>query len=346
MEYKGNETSAENTSFLPNVNMIKCTFRDKNKYTVYSVVYGMVFAIGLVTNTAALYIFCRLAKKKRVSTAFLMNLAIADLIFILTLPFRIFSYQTETSWPFLDVACRVSTYLFYMSMYCSIFFLASLGVCRYLVMAGRVKFQNELLYRWALALCFAVWIFIAAGVIIYASFSNGFRIEAGKCFEPAEPSSWELLYYMNFYALVIGFVIPFVILLICYALMIKHIAQTKTQKRRRDVAMICLVLTVFCICFLPYHVQRTLHLYYVVYHHDNCELLITLQKTVVATLCFAVANSCMDPLLFVFVGQGFLPMLKTLLRSCCLGFSNGTPISTSAATDNPENVITVATTEI
>ncbi|XP_066566428.1 lysophosphatidic acid receptor 6-like [Amia ocellicauda] len=203
----------DNASTVTNNSHLECNFKDDYKFTAYSVVYCLVFTVGLVTNVTALYIFCRLAKKKRMSTVFLMNLAIADLIFILTLPFRIFSYMTKTDWSFVNTACRISTYIFYVSMYCSIFFLTSLSICRYLVMARCVKFQNNLSYKWLLALCLAVWVLITVAIISYVSVITGFQIEVRRCFEPLTPSSWELLYRLNLYALVIGFVIPFSILL-------------------------------------------------------------------------------------------------------------------------------------
>ncbi|KAK6478662.1 cysteinyl leukotriene receptor 1-like [Huso huso] len=328
----------ENITAVNKINNGQCIANDDYKHTVYAVVYSIVFVIGLVSNSIALFVFCHLAKRKRMSSVFLMNLAAADLIFIFSLPFRLLNHLEVRGWPFAETACRFSTYMFYMSMYCSIFFLTGLSVCRYLVMARYVRFQNDFSHKWALTICFAMWIFIGVGVAISLFFVTSFHAEVTRCFEPSSLAAWRRLYYMNFYALVFGFTIPFLTVLICYMLMIKHIVQTKKKKIGRDVAMICLVLTVFCLCFLPYHVQRTVHLHFKVHHQSECDLQEVLQKTVVVTLCLAVVNSCLDPLLFVFVGQGFKTLLKNLFKRCNISSASATDFSSSSASSRNADI--------
>ncbi|KAJ8410706.1 hypothetical protein AAFF_G00186630 [Aldrovandia affinis] len=66
--------------------------------------------------------------------------------------------KTESRVGLVALSCRVSTYLFYISMHCSIFFPAGLGVCRSLVLAGHIRLQNQLACRWARLLCLGVWV--------------------------------------------------------------------------------------------------------------------------------------------------------------------------------------------
>ncbi|XP_030633896.1 cysteinyl leukotriene receptor 2-like [Chanos chanos] len=314
------DRAIDNDSWVP-----RCNHSDEYKFTTYNVVYGLVFIFGLLGNTGALFVFCKLSVKNRLSTIFLIHLAASDLLFILTLPFRIAfnvsqglansdaKAQAGSTTSYLGLACRVSTFVFYISMYCSIYFLTALSVSRYLVLAGRVRLQNSEACRLARMLCIAIWVFVLGGMIIYLASTSGFNIQAQGCFEPTG-ESWELLYHINLVVLVLGFALPLVVVLLSYALMIRHILQMQAGQRQRDVALVCLVLAVFCICFLPYHIQRTLHLYYMVHPpQDPCSQMAILQKTVVITLCFAAANSCLDPLIFLFVGHGFIPVMKKLM---------------------------------
>ncbi|XP_036393507.1 lysophosphatidic acid receptor 6-like [Megalops cyprinoides] len=326
-----------------------CNSSEEYKFTVYAVVYSLVFIFGLLSNMAALYVFVCLSKKNRVSTIFLINLAISDLIFILSLPLRI-AYNVSQAvsasepGPLLGLACRVSTYLFYISMYCSILFLTGLSVCRYLVLAGHIHLQNRRVCWWVRLVCLAVWVLVVGGNITQIAVISGFKIKVQGCFEPRASDSWGVLYQINIYTLVLAFVVPLLTVLTCYALMIRHILGMQRGHRRRDAALICLVLTVFCVCFLPYHVQRTLHLYYVIRPGATCQFLSTLQKSVVVTLCFAAANSCLDPLIFVFVGHGFIPALRTMVRSCKSGPSCSNPPRPS--TPLVTNHLLVNTTEV
>uniref|UniRef100_W5LU64 G-protein coupled receptors family 1 profile domain-containing protein n=2 Tax=Astyanax mexicanus TaxID=7994 RepID=W5LU64_ASTMX len=312
-----------------NISKVSCNHSDKYKYPTYSAVFSMVFVFGLVGNAGAMYVFCKLSIKNRLSTIFLIHLAASDLVFILTLPIRIAFYAThslsatdpsESSvrssamvW-----ACRISTYLFYISMYCSILFLTALSVCRYLVLAERIRLQNSEACRWARGLCWGIWCFVLGGNTLYILLTYGYKLEAEGCLEPSDEGSWKYLYHLNLIVLVICFVLPLTVVLVCYSLIIHHILQTKAGQRRRDVCLVCLVLCIFCLCFLPYHIQRTLHLHYMMHKERACQLLATLQKTVVVTLCFAAMNSCLDPLIFLFVGHGFIPVVNKLVAQCAL----------------------------
>ncbi|KAI4889178.1 hypothetical protein NFI96_032649, partial [Prochilodus magdalenae] len=326
-----------------------CNHSEEYKFTTYTVVFSLVFVFGLVGNVGALYVFCRFSIKNRLSTIFLIHLAASDLVFILTLPIRIAFYATHapssavmpnastaSTLSALDITCRFSTYLFYISMYCSILFLTALSVCRYLVLAGRVRLQNSEACRWARILCWSIWGFVLGGNTLYIAATFGFNLKTKGCLEPTE-ESWDLLYRLNLIVLVVCFLLPLAVVLVCYSLMIRHILRTRAGQRQRDVALVCLVLCIFCLCFLPYHIQRTVHLHYMLHSQlENCQLIATLQKTVVVTLCFAALNSCLDPLIFLFVGHGFIPVMNKLIAQCALqGKSQSGLVSTVSSSTSP-----------
>ncbi|XP_067851061.1 cysteinyl leukotriene receptor 1-like [Heptranchias perlo] len=305
-----------NTSYVNTSKGPLCPANDEYKYSVYSIVYSIVFVVGLLSNILALFVFYRIAKRKNASTVYLMNLAVADLLFVLSLPLRIVYYLRNGDWPFRDFLCRISTYIFYVSMYCSIFFLTCLSISRYLSAVHHVRHQRVFTFRRCIITCISVWIFVCAAAAPFLL--TGSQVVNGKikCFEPVHVASWTRIANMNYFALTVGFLIPFTIILICYSLIIKHLMGVSwgTKRVKRDLAMTVLVLGVFFICFLPYHVQRTVHLHFLVHHHTNCDLENDLRKSVVATLCLAVANSCFDPLLYVFVGQGFRTFVRTWFK--------------------------------
>ncbi|KAK3513154.1 hypothetical protein QTP70_007954 [Hemibagrus guttatus] len=301
-----------------------CNLSEEYKFKTYTVVFSLVFIFGLLGNVSALYVFCKLSVKNRLSTIFLIHLAVSDLIFILTLPLRIAFYFSNLtglkesshrpSMLHLNLACRFSTFLFYISMYCSIFFLTALSLCRYMVLSGRVRLQNSKACRWARLLCWGIWVFVVGGHMLYLGITSGFNMQAYGCLEPAGKKSWAFLYHLNLVVLVTCFLLPLIVVLICYSLMIRHILKIRAGQRQRDVALICLVLSIFFFCFLPYHIQRTLHLHYMMFQQTaTCQLLASLQKSVVVTLCFAAVNSCLDPLLFLLVGHGFIAVMNKFI---------------------------------
>lgn len=287
-----------------------CPIEDDYKYLVYTVVYTIVFVSGLLFNGVAMYVFLKVRKKKGLSTICLLNLAAADLLFILFLPLRITYFQKGGSWIFGDFLCRVTTFSFYFSMYSSIFFLACLSIFRYM----SVVHPETIKVNTAIKVCAGVWVFTGLSTIPFLLSGISVREDVIRCFEPSVITAWKRIMYMNYYALVVGFIFPFLAIVVCNGLLIRHILTMPMEKKtiRKQVTMIVLVLLVCCVCFLPYHIQRTAHLHYLVHHPDICSLHGILQKTVVTTLCLAVLNTCLDPLLYVFIGHGYKSWLRSL----------------------------------
>ncbi|OCT80883.1 cysteinyl leukotriene receptor 2 [Xenopus laevis] len=292
---------------------LQCKPDESYKYHVYTAVYSVVFIFGLIFNIAALYVFCFVCKKKGNATICLLNLAAADLTFICFLPLRISYYRNNATWIFGDALCRITTYSFYFSMYASILLLACLSGLRY----SAVVFPGSISVKTTIKLCTCVWLFSGASTSPFFLSGTQIRENATRCFEPSGQFSWTRVMYMNYFALICGFSIPFLVTVIFNGLLIRHIKQIPTEKKkiRKLSIMIVLVLSVFSFCFLPYHIQRTMHLYYLVHHPNICSLHAILQRSVVATLCLAVLNSCLDPLLYVFVGHGFKPWLELICKS-------------------------------
>lgn len=82
------------------------------KYTVLTF-YLVTFVAGLVGNTLVLYVVARYSEIRRrsVSNYYMWNLALADELFVFTLPF--FCYATWTGdWIFGNFACKVGIALY------------------------------------------------------------------------------------------------------------------------------------------------------------------------------------------------------------------------------------------
>ncbi|XP_028272315.1 putative P2Y purinoceptor 10 isoform X2 [Parambassis ranga] len=96
---------------------------------MYTYFYLLLFVPGLLLNTTALWVLCRHISKKTKAVIFMINLALADLAHILSLPLRIYYYFTHT-WPFGKGACLFCFYLKYLNMYAAIVFLVCISVQR------------------------------------------------------------------------------------------------------------------------------------------------------------------------------------------------------------------------
>uniref|UniRef100_A0A674GJM5 Cysteinyl leukotriene receptor 2 n=1 Tax=Taeniopygia guttata TaxID=59729 RepID=A0A674GJM5_TAEGU len=288
-----------------------CTI-DGFKQVIYPIVYLFIFFPGAVGNSLSIYVFFQTSQRTSVNI-YMQNLAISDLMFVSTLPFRASYFLLGSHWIFGDILCRIMTYSLYMNMYCSIYFLAVLSVVRFVAIVHPFKHGQVTNTKYARITCAAIWIFVllAASPLLnkgIAGYSNPV-----KCLDLHPPSTHRLL-MMNSFVLVVGFILPFCTILFCYVFAIRALLKSRAQRSRRAVchrkALLTIVITLILslICFLPYHILRTVHLLY-----SSCSQA-SLHKALVVTLCLAAMNNCLDPFLYYFAAENFKAKIRSL---CC-----------------------------
>ncbi|XP_006628300.1 cysteinyl leukotriene receptor 2 [Lepisosteus oculatus] len=282
------------------------------KHDVFPATYLGIFILGLVGNVVSLFVFVRMCKKWTSINMYMMNLLISDLMFVCSLPFRVVYYMMDSHWVFGDIACRLISYVFYINMYCSIYFLMVLSIMRYLAIVKPYKYVKLQNSKSAKLVCIVVWLFVAlASIPLLTSGSEDYKGKT-KCLELGTKEI-RILIGMNYMVAFLGFVVPFAIISFCYFHVVKNLLKSKDTQRnkqsfRKSTALVIIVISIFLICFLPYHVVRTLFLEaerQASLHCESCDYINGMRKAAVLTLCLAASNSCLDPLLFCFVGENF-----------------------------------------
>ncbi|KAM6968154.1 G-protein coupled receptor 20-like [Aplochiton taeniatus] len=270
------------------------------------VINSLIFLVGLVLNSLALYVFCFRTQPKTTSVIYTINLAVTDLLVNLSLPTRILLYYSGG-------ACLTCSYLhifsYFVNMYCSILFLTCICVDRYLAIV-----QVEASRRWrstnvAKCVCASVWLF--AIVVTYSFLSTAFR-HTGGCVS-------ELLFLTVFeFFLPLVIIVAFTLRIMC-ALADPRLMQQSRDRRRRAVQLLMTVLVIFTVCFTPFHVRQVLvHFYPDMPHH-----VITYHVTVT----LSSLNSCLDPVVYCFVTNNFQATMRSLFRRPEVEPSSGEIIS-------------------
>ncbi|KAL6117968.1 p2ry10 [Pungitius sinensis] len=128
---------------------------------MYTYFYLLLFMPGLLLNTTALWVLCRHISKKSKAVIFMINLAVADLAHILSLPLRIYYYFTHT-WPFGRGVCLFCFYLKYLNMYAAIMFLMCISAqrCIFLLHPFCARRWRR---RYDLAISIIVWGVVSVG---------------------------------------------------------------------------------------------------------------------------------------------------------------------------------------
>lgn len=287
------------------------------KYRAYSVTYILLFPVAFFSNICALGVFI-LQKPSRPSpsSVVMVNLALSDFGFSLTLPLRLVYYFRQGIWAFPDWLCRLCVYGFYVNLYTSILFLTLLSMLRWLAVAQPLRHHTLATPTRVLLACLGIWVFV--GVASSFFLGHGVVVREGhpRCFEPSKPSSWRLVLSLNYVALLLGFLFPFVVILCSYGFIVLRLASRPVctgdrnkAGRKRSLWLVSAVIGTFLLCFLPYHVVRSLHLH-AVCNQWRCGVVVTLQRLTVVTLCLAASNSAINPLLYYYCTHSFRDRLS------------------------------------
>ncbi|KAK2863422.1 hypothetical protein Q5P01_002955 [Channa striata] len=188
---------------------------DAFKYRAYTFTYLLVFPVAFSATSEHW--------RSSASCMVMMNLAISDGSFSLTLPLRLAYYFRGGVWDFPDWLCRLCVYGFYVNLYTSILFLTLLSVLRWIAVAKPLRHRTLATPTRTLFICLGVWLFV--GLSSGPFLSNGVTNRAGfpRCFEPSNPSSWQRILILNYVAVTLGFLLPFLTIIVCYGKLVRHL---------------------------------------------------------------------------------------------------------------------------
>ncbi|KAM4879138.1 proteinase-activated receptor 2 [Sylvia borin] len=280
------------------------------------IVYIFVFIIGLPSNAMALWVFFFRTKKKHPAVIYMVNLALADLLFVVWFPLKISYHLNGNNWLFGEGLCKVFVGFFYGNMYCSILFMTCLSVQRYWVVVNPIvnsKKKSEI----ALGISIGIWIVILLGTIpLYlvnqTTYISNLNITTCHDVLPENVLAHDMLIY--FLSLAIGlFLIPAIITALAYILMIKTLSASiidvsTGKKRKRAIKLIIVVLSMYLICFTPSNVLIIVH-YSLLKAYSQSHLYVWY----ITVLCLSTLNSCIDPFIYYYISKDFRDNLKYAL---------------------------------
>lgn len=98
---------------------------------VVPVLFGLITVVGLTGNGLVIYVIVTKRRMRTVINLLLLNLAIADLCFVIVIPPFTAYMQATASWPFGEVPCRLLHYLVNVTAYVTVYTLVLIAALRY-----------------------------------------------------------------------------------------------------------------------------------------------------------------------------------------------------------------------
>ncbi|XP_016341813.1 putative P2Y purinoceptor 10 [Sinocyclocheilus anshuiensis] len=284
---------------------------------LYTYVYLIIFIPGLLSNTLALWVLFRFISKKTKAIIFMINLTIADLAHVLSLPLRI-HYYIQQDWPFGNMLCMLCFYLKYLNMYASIAFLVCISIqrCAFLLRPFCARNWKS---RYDICISSAVWVVVGlccSPFILMRSKSNSGN-NSTTCFKdlPMRKLDVRSAVSMMVAAEVLGFLGPLIIIGFCTYLIVNSLRQ-RNQKQQstgstiKALRMVRVCTGVFLFCFVPYHINFLLYLMVTQSIITNCAASQAIRHFHPISLCIASLNCCLNPLIYYFLTTEFKQQLS------------------------------------
>ncbi|XP_029015858.1 somatostatin receptor type 5 [Betta splendens] len=279
-------------------------------------IYIIVCIIGLGGNTLVIHIVLHYSKIESVTNIYILNLAIADELFMLGLPFLAVQNTLQT-WPFGSFMCRLVMTVDSINQFTSIFCLTVMSIDRYLAVVHPIRSSKWRRPQVAKVVNGTVWALSFLVVLPVVIFANIQKM-GGMCniAWPQPANIWQAAFII--YTSTVGFFCPLLIICLCYLLIVfkirssgkkVHATSTKRRKSERKVTrMVVIVVAVFVFCWLPFYALNIIN------------LLVSLPPEYKGLYYFVVvlgyANSCANPIVYGFLSDNFKRgFRKALCRS-------------------------------
>ncbi|XP_074536094.1 P2Y purinoceptor 14 [Halichoeres trimaculatus] len=295
--------------------------------------YFVICFVGLLLNGLAAFIFVTVPSDSGL-VVYLKNMLVADLLMLITFPFRLAAQLGLGGWRIHVITCRYTAVLFYSSMYAGILFMGFISLERYVKVVrhsscryrcGRASLPHLLQSAgFARVLAFVTWSLLLLSVLpnVLLTSLPANETNARKCMKLKTPlgMQWHLV-SANF---CIGlFWLTLLVLAFCYTSIACHVYQsyrrvscnssnTNSTARHKSHRSIFSLLVVFFICFVPYHVCRVPYTLSQMpdsgFSHRSRFWLFQLKE---GLLFLSALNVCLDPVIYVLMCQTFR---ESLLR--------------------------------
>ncbi|XP_030065099.1 C-C chemokine receptor type 5-like [Microcaecilia unicolor] len=277
--------------------------------------YSLVFLFGLLGNGLVILILIKYKKLRSMTDIYLLNLAISDLLLVLSLPF--WAYYAAKEWVFGDEGCKILSGVYLMGYYGGIFFIVLLTVDRYLAIVHAVFALKARTRTYGIITAVVLWIMVILvsfpGFIFHKAQKEASHYTCSPHYPSKEEKSWKLFFILQMN--ILGLVIPLGVMIFCYTLILKTLFRCRSEKNKhKAVRLIFVIMLVFFLFWTPHNVVYLLLAFHDKWSLNNCESSKTLDLAVQCTEVISFFHCCLNPLIYAFAGEKFRIYLSSFFR--------------------------------
>lgn len=289
--------------------------------------FWIIFILGAVGNLLVVWIYTTVRHRlKTMTDVYLLNLAVADLLFLCMLPF--WAVDATSGWNFGVILCKTVFAVYKINFFSSMLLLTCISVDRYIAIVQVIKAQNlkkKRLFYSKLA-CLGVWLvstLLALPEFIFAQVT-----------ERRQQSYCSLVYWNNTnnrtkivvlsLQICMGFFLPLLVMVFCYSVIIRTLLQAKSFEKHKALRVIFAVVFVFVLSQLPHNSLLIVEAMQAANTTiTDCTTVMRFDVAGQVAKSLAYTHACLNPFLYVFIGVRFRQDLLRIVRMCAGGLGKG-----------------------
>ncbi|KAJ8385513.1 hypothetical protein AAFF_G00185490 [Aldrovandia affinis] len=281
-------------------------------HIVSIVLYSLTCLVGIPGNAFVIWI-AGFKMKRTVNIVWFLNLASADFLCCLSIPFSIVEIVLDYHWPYGKFLCRVIPTVIILSMFASVFTLTLISLDRFALVIKPIWSQNHRSVSWAYLLCGTAWflaLLLSLPSMIYRELYFDNFTNTSQCKYNRYNYSNLVVEVIPIPRFVLGFMVPLFVIVTCYSFIGRKLSSSTFSQSKKAIKIILGVIVAFFVCWLPYHVVGMILWYE---YGSGCydDVMTSLDPL---SISLAYLNSCLNPILYVFMGQDFKEKVKISLR--------------------------------
>uniref|UniRef100_A0A3Q3BL19 G-protein coupled receptors family 1 profile domain-containing protein n=1 Tax=Kryptolebias marmoratus TaxID=37003 RepID=A0A3Q3BL19_KRYMA len=267
-----------------------------------TVIYISLMIFGLLGNILTILVVWLRPHMRSSTYLYLSSMAVSDLLILLLLPLDLYKLWRPRPWPLGDLACKLTMFLSECCTFCTILHITLLSLERYLAVCWPITAKTVVTRHRTRVIIGCLWLgaaVSAAPVLVMVGVEDvggeelglnqgrGMGWRSGKeraggeadrrecrCMDYAISSGLlsAMMILSNLYFLVPLCILGLVYSLIGRTLWLRPKSSRRDQSHRNTVKMLGVIVLAFVLCWLPFHVGRTIfslsldaHVYFLYY---------------------------------------------------------------------------------
>lgn len=303
------------------------------KQLIWTLLYAAMIVVATGGNLIVIWIVLAHKRMRTVTNYLLVNLSIADtMVSTLNVTFT-YTYMLYNDWPFGRIYCKISEFVAVLSICASVFTLMAIAIDRYMAIMNPLR--PRMGRRTTLCIAGFIWV---VGFLLSLPMLMFYTTEESDsrtvCYAewpdgPSTQSDQEYIYNVIF--MIFTYFLPIGAMGYAYARVGKELWGSQSigectqrqldniRSKRRVVKMMIVVVTIFAVCWLPFHV------YFIItsqvpeivnYEH--------IQEVYLAIYWLAMSNSMYNPIIYCWMNSRFRRGFKKVFRWCpCITLDRG-----------------------